>query len=223
MRKFLGGVALALAALPATANAAFIVNYMTGQPVVAPPAPSGNDFYQGLALNGITRFASIGALLVIDSPGRIKFEFFGNDALLANKFTAGPLSFSTATAFVNNFTVGPGASGTPQDLGTFNFTPANFNPTFFTNGAGPAITPGSPLFGIGLPDGAPDSNGVLFTNEVWLMFDDLAGNPDDNHDDLLIRATFAVPEPGTWMMMILGFGVIGLVMRRRSNHRVSFV
>ena len=29
--------------------------------------------------------------------------------------------------------------------------------------------------------------------------------------------TGAVPEPGTWMMMLLGFGAIGLAVRRRSR------
>jgi PEP-CTERM motif len=29
----------------------------------------------------------------------------------------------------------------------------------------------------------------------------------------------AVPEPATWMMMILGFGLIGAAMRRRPNNR----
>ena len=30
----------------------------------------------------------------------------------------------------------------------------------------------------------------------------------------------AVPEPGTWAMMIFGFGAIGLAMRRRSGRQV---
>ena len=28
----------------------------------------------------------------------------------------------------------------------------------------------------------------------------------------------AVPEPATWMMMLLGFGLIGGAVRRRSSH-----
>lgn len=33
----------------------------------------------------------------------------------------------------------------------------------------------------------------------------------------IIRQTGAVPEPGTWTMMLLGFGVIGASMRRRRR------
>lgn len=34
--------------------------------------------------------------------------------------------------------------------------------------------------------------------------------------DLLPAAVGSVPEPATWSMMILGFGAIGVAMRRRK-------
>lgn len=50
----------------------------------------------------------------------------------------------------------------------------------------------------------------------------------DNYYSLGQLAAFgntAVPEPATWAMLILGFGVIGVTMRRRQRHatKVSFV
>jgi|GEM_PF-2810074 len=39
--------------------------------------------------------------------------------------------------------------------------------------------------------------------------------------DLLLAQTGAVPEPATWAMMIVGFGVVGASMRRRKA-RVSY-
>nr|WP_277981555.1 PEPxxWA-CTERM sorting domain-containing protein [Sphingomonas phyllosphaerae] len=35
-------------------------------------------------------------------------------------------------------------------------------------------------------------------------------------------STAAVPEPTTWAMMLLGFGVIGFVTRRRSPILILF-
>lgn len=36
-----------------------------------------------------------------------------------------------------------------------------------------------------------------------------------------IRAGSAVPEPGTWAMMLLGFGAIGWTMRRQTRVKIS--
>lgn len=38
---------------------------------------------------------------------------------------------------------------------------------------------------------------------------------------LLVSEFGAVPEPATWAMMIVGFGMIGFAMRRRSNVRTT--
>lgn len=43
-----------------------------------------------------------------------------------------------------------------------------------------------------------------------------------NASYLLLDAAGAVPEPGTWLLMLLGFGAVGFSMRRRKNTRVSF-
>jgi hypothetical protein len=46
-----------------------------------------------------------------------------------------------------------------------------------------------------------------------------------NIDNINVTATAgAVPEPATWAMMLVGFGALGMVMRRRSQPvaRVSF-
>ncbi len=39
---------------------------------------------------------------------------------------------------------------------------------------------------------------------------------------ITFNATAAVPEPGTWAMMIVGFGVVGGTMRRRSRRVAAF-
>jgi hypothetical protein len=63
------------------------------------------------------------------------------------------------------------------------------------------------------------------SNVIYFGYDDDNRiNPDDNHDDFIVRATIsAVPEASTWAMMIAGFAVVGLAVRRRSQSaRVSF-
>ena len=77
---------------------------------------------------------------------------------------------------------------------------------------------------------APDFNtrGINPGNNVgnfWLIgasFD----NPDRYYDGFkLKKLTYtvappppSVPEPGTWLMMILGFGLVGGVMRREKRN-----
>lgn len=47
-----------------------------------------------------------------------------------------------------------------------------------------------------------------------------SGNPVALQADLTV--TSAVPEPGTWMLMLLGFAAIGFAMRSRAKTQVRF-
>jgi hypothetical protein len=38
----------------------------------------------------------------------------------------------------------------------------------------------------------------------------------------MLRTNAAIPEPGTWVMMILGMGVVGMTLRRRANHKAKY-
>ncbi len=49
-----------------------------------------------------------------------------------------------------------------------------------------------------------------------------SGNAETYHLDNLRFAAAAVPEPATWAMMILGFGLIGGAMRSRQTAKVRF-
>ena len=40
-------------------------------------------------------------------------------------------------------------------------------------------------------------------------------------DDVSVKATNAVPEPGTWMLMLLGFGAAGIALRRQRPRKLA--
>ncbi len=61
-------------------------------------------------------------------------------------------------------------------------------------------------------------------NRFALGFGDNTG--DGDFDDLVVGLQFstsAIPEPATWLMMILGFGVVGLQIRRRERKAISLI
>jgi hypothetical protein len=72
--------------------------------------------------------------------------------------------------------------------------------------------------------GRPTDNGVV--DAGWLAFDDVVstpfvadtGNGDNNpRPDAPSPVPDAVPEPSAWALMILGFGGVGALLRRRRH------
>ena len=62
-----------------------------------------------------------------------------------------------------------------------------------------------------------------FLNVDRVVFDGLGGGGGFELDNVALSAASAVPEPATWAMMLLGFGLIGasLRTRRRSANVVT--
>jgi hypothetical protein len=52
-----------------------------------------------------------------------------------------------------------------------------------------------------------------------LVFNLTSGGTSTNLDNIVLHG--AVPEPGTWAMMLVGFGAIGGAMRRRKQPQLS--
>ncbi len=82
---------------------------------------------------------------------------------------------------------------------------------------------GNTLLGTGLSDTGPGSvvrfntNGLDLSEDfVRVVFGDSA-TPSGG----TFRVAF-IPEPATWLMMILGFGLVGLQLRRRERSAVDF-
>ncbi|MES2288402.1 MAG: PEPxxWA-CTERM sorting domain-containing protein [Pseudomonadota bacterium] len=77
------------------------------------------------------------------------------------------------------------------------------------------------LAGSNLAVAAGDVLSFRFSKTAGQQFGSLAGI--GAVVDFTPRATAAVPEPATWGMMILGFGAVGMSIRRRKQVHVSFV
>ena len=96
------------------------------------------------------------------------------------------------------------------------------------NAAGSTLTPGSPYFLGGNLNG--DTVVVSNTNDYFFLFDPASssqtasllqyanvGTPGVLGGNLTItQVAAAVPEPASWALMLLGFGAIGVAMRRRK-------
>jgi hypothetical protein len=223
MKKLLLAATAAAAFAVAPANAAnFIVSGGTNQAV-----PINNDFKAQLASLGLTA-ELIGAKVDLSSGATIKFEFLGSESWFSDSFV-----FNGSTIYSENANGVIDQFAAPINLGNYWNPTIAFLAAFTSNGIGgggalPAdALGGSTGFSVFVADGNVTS---LNSSVIYFGYDDIPdsapGNPmsDDNHDDIIIRATIlAVPEPTTWALMVAGIAAVGFSMRRRSqNVRVAF-
>lgn len=205
MRKLvLGMVGAAALAMSSNANASVQIDFGATNPV-----PANNDFQGQLAGLGLTLYTTTGATITLTEDSVLTFEFLGSESGFNDTFEAGSVSFTEMSTFTPwaSLLLGADIFSAGDLAGILNFT---------NSGNGVTSTVGDDGFGIFL--GANDVSGLL-TNVFYLGYDDQISNIDDNHDDMIIKVTVspAVPEPGTWAMMLLGFGAVGYAMRRRRT------
>jgi hypothetical protein len=224
MKKRFGCATAILAAtlLHAPANAALVIHTAPFIPYVA----HFNSFEGlGLQYNSFTGPYSSGGITV---------EHIGSEAISTTSQSAGQGSFSWFT--------NPGSTGyTSIRLAGAGglFDEIQFLAGSSYAGAGASLyyellAAGS-VVGSGLAGGLPDfPNGWVTFGFSGLAFDEVrlqaldgggAFNPlaPDGLalDAVTIGGTF-VPEPSIWAMMILGFGMIGGIMRKRQKITVSY-
>ncbi len=208
MRKIIGGAlmgAALAAAVPAVAATTFTVGL--GSPLTA--IPLNNDFKNDLNAVGLTDYTAAGASITLSNATRLKFEYMGSESGFTDTFTAA------------GGTVGPfneyNKSWGPVLIGYANYAGGVISDFVFTsNGPGQVGTPGTAPFAIFIPGNVRS----YVSNVLYLGFDDQLNNADDNHDDFIVRVT-AVPEPASWAMLVIGFGLVGMTTRRRSLTQVS--
>jgi hypothetical protein len=138
----------------------------------------------------LTGSSNFGATLAGDpnEAFSVTFDFLVDEAVLASS------SVTTQFSVLNDLDF------TSVLLDGFEFTQSGFDPqdeTFFLSLAGP-LSLGAHVITVNGVTGA-SGNGAF------------GGNLN------LSAAPGGVPEPGTWMMMLLGFGGMGVAMRRRRR------
>ena len=213
MRKLLVGLLVAGAAM-AIAPASAAVTITTGD--TTNPIPGNNDFQANLNGLGLFDFTTTNASIVLEDGAQIIFEFLGSESGFNDTFStagAAPVSYTETSAIENHF-------GSPITIGADTFASGSLAGLLnFTSSGGAPATVGEDGFGILLPAGF---TGSMSTNVFYLGYDDRINNADDNHDDFIVRAT-VLPEPGTWAMMLFGFGAAGIAMRRQRKPALAQV
>lgn len=211
------GVAAALAA--GSANAGFYYSDTVAPAASTLPVPASNDFRSQLASAGVTT-ETYGASLALNAPGSITIDYFAKEAVYTN-------SFRWYGAVIGTTPSGSTVDGWNQrTLGTFGNVGAGVLDFAFCTSGGPGMgTPGMVPGGCvtnaqedGLTLGA--MQGITFYisadgNTAWAMWDDGGGGPDDNHDDMIVRMRYSVPEPGTLGLLGLGLLATGVAARRK--------
>ena len=215
MRKHLAALALLSAvAMPTAASAQATITPGAETPIIAVSAI--NDFYTELtsAPYSYTRFTTTGASISLATDSWIDFYFLGSESGYTDSLEIDGVPF----AELNTNAFAAPVFLVSRYFGAGNIVPGSAGVEFTTDGAeGNAAILGDAGFGIFMA-------GALGTQEVVDRFvigydDQITGPDDDNHDDLMVLAVVrsAVPEPGTWAMLLAGFGMLGAAMRRKSK------
>lgn len=143
------------------------------------------------------------------------------------------LQFSRAvhleTATFNLYQI-TGVSGMDSDASTYNLSamaPTTWNSSLNLTGAAGTNNPSSwANTSVGdAVSGSQNLNATAGFSKVWLL--SASQLTTDRNDGFKLAAlsvtpqVIALPEPGTWGMLIFGFGGIGLLQRRRRAHSAT--
>jgi hypothetical protein len=201
MKKYILGAAVAagmtITASPAHALANLVEAKVTGPSGTVWDTDAGNGFY-GLFLQQPTLGAFINPGEELNDPTTPGLNTF---LLAGDGWVPGQVSDSDAIyTLMLTFADGAMLQGTYQPTGNIFLAGTSAN----VGGAVYTLTNFSFRRTLG--------------NSVSQFSTTPGGDPNDYSGSF---AFTAVPEPGTWAMMLLGFGAVGYSMRRRSSYRFA--
>lgn len=208
---------------------------------IVAPAPAiaaeevyiAQDYNDGAAKHGFWSNPNNNGTTGVTDPF---FSFDGDEVIFTLDEMAdfatlvGTAANGTDTAYLNLLFTGYSAdlpvgntfkdAGGHGDSGADFFT--NVSGTITINGVEYTVVDfaGTTLFQYGW--GATDKAPYEYGGSAWLLLADANGNRLSHHVDLNFSLTPAVPEPATWMMLLMGFFAMGGILRhsRRKGQLV---
>ncbi len=170
------------------------------------PIASNNDFAGALSSTySYTSQANNFSSISLTAPAQITFYALASESGYNNSFSANGVSGSESEF----------AFDTSRVIGSVDLPAGALSDLKFTSNHGTDGVAGGPQLAVFLPSGF---SGSSFSSD-WVVFgyDDTAGG-DADFDDFIVGAQIsAVPEAHIWALMIVGFGLVGLQLRRNRN------
>ncbi len=180
---------------------------------------NNNEFKGDLAALGVFKYTT-GVTLGVDEAGSITYYYYGKEAGYDNVFLTDNITYWTGfTPTLQNYFAKPLTIGS-EDVG------AGALDFGFCSLANAYTLVGCVSNGMNDLLSWNNSQSIAYSvsgNTAWLFWDDSGAGPDDNHDDMLIKAVFTpkgVPEPGT--LGLFGLGLLGVWAgsRRRAARQI---
>lgn len=203
--------------------------------IVAPVADTyGNNDFDGVDtavdpdsgafLPGLSYYTGSG--LSVSTDGYFIFSFVGQESGYANGFhamdasggTADYVEFGNHASPTNLVSEGGIAFGSPIHVSAGMIDPSAF---YFTSNEGHGGTTVFNMSSAGF--GYFTNGGTGGLTEIYFALDDTGTGADNDHDDMVILARFisGIPEPTTWLLIVLGFGFAAIATNRRNKRGLT--